>query len=171
MALKQQKPGAKEAKPGEFEQETPKRGLFDRSKLDRQLVEGTSKPPTFPLDNLGLAELLDLRAEIDKRLPARSLAEMDLEEEVLLQFARTKSLYDTVVEDENTPANQRAQVANSCTTILQQLMQMQTKLYGAERVKALEQVLVKVLKTLPEATQQEFFTRYERALEETGVKR
>jgi hypothetical protein len=32
-------------------------------------------------------------------------------------------------------------------------------------------VLVKVLKTLPEATQQEFFTRYERALEETGVKR
>jgi uncharacterized protein (UPF0147 family) len=171
MALKQQKPGAKEAKPGEFEQEMPKRGLFDRSKLDRQLVEGTSKPPTFPLDNLGLAELLDLRAEIDKRLPARSLAEMDLEEEVLLQFARTKSLYDTVVEDENTPANQRAQVANSCTTILQQLMQMQTKLYGAERVKALEQVLVKVLKTLPEATQQEFFTRYERALEETGVKR
>lgn len=147
-------------------QKREKPSLFGAFKRVSESQESRGVVDAIPVATMSLPELLDLRARVDRYLPPRSLAEIDLEEELLLQFARTKSLYDTVVEDSETPANQRAQVANSCTAILEQLIKMQTKLYGAERVKALEQVLVKVMKTLPETTQREFFDRYERALEE-----
>jgi hypothetical protein len=146
-----------------------KPGLFDRDKLSRMPQGSQGGGALVPLEQLSLHALLDLRAQIDERLPARSLGEIDLEEELLLQFARTKSLFEAVVEDDKTPANQRAQVANSCSAILEQLVKMEAKLYSSERVKALEQVLVRALKTLPEAQQVAFFERYERALDELGL--
>ncbi len=169
MAQKEQKQGENDALLGQTDPKSSKKPLFERSKLDKPIAGVESDTGLVPLETLSVNELLEWRASIDKLLPARSLAELDLEEEVLLQFARTKALYDRVAEDSNTPANQRAQVANSCTSILDQLIKMQAKLYGAERVKALEQVLIRVLKTLPEAAQTEFFSRYERALEELGL--
>lgn len=148
----------------ENEAKAPKTGLFDRSQMVKPLGGSSDEPAGKVLEKHTLSELLELRAEIDVLLPPRKLSDMDLEEELLLQFARTKGLYDTVGKDEKVPANQRAQVANSCTAILEQLIKMQKLLYGAERIKALEQTLIRVLKAFPEDLQAKFFELYERAL-------
>lgn len=141
--------------------------MIDRGRLQAGVSGGT--PPSV-LSQMSLQELLELRAAIDRRLPARKLSDLDIEEELLLQFHRTKDLYDRVVqEDAGTPANQRAQVANSCSAILEQLIRMQTRLYSAERIKLIEQVLIRTMKEEPEEVQKRFFERYERALTEASL--
>jgi hypothetical protein len=154
-------------KPGVLFETPAKTGgssLFDASKLNQPIRPAGAASTIGALATMTLAELLELRAAVDSHLPARSLSELDLEEEVLLQFARTKGLYDDVIKDDKTPANQRAQVANSCTAILDQLIKMQKALYSAERVKAIEGALIRTLKEFPEAQQTRFFELYERAL-------
>lgn len=146
---------------------TPAGPLFNPERALRGFEKAVAPPV---LDTLNVSELLDLRAEIDLRLPARKLSDIDLEEELLMQFARTRAFYDAIIGDTNTPANQRAQVANSCSAILEQLIKLQLKLFSAERVKAIELTIIRVLKELPEATQLRFFELYERALEQAQEK-
>jgi hypothetical protein len=172
MARKTQKDqgnSEKGAEKPQFESEDAKFGFFDSSKLGRELGKATPASVLLTLDKMSVAELLDLRTELDKLLPARRLSDMDLEEEVLFQFARTKELYSDISADSNTPANQRAQVANSCTTILDQIIKMQTRLYRAERVKAMETALIRTLKEAAPELQARFFELYERNLEGMAV--
>lgn len=114
------------------------------------------------LDGMSLNQLLTLRMRIDEKLPARALKDVDLEEELVIQFQQTKLLLNASLEDDDVPANQKAQVNNSCAGLLKQLTEMQTQLYSAERVKALESALIKALVVLPEVTQKAFFAEYER---------
>jgi F0F1-type ATP synthase delta subunit len=106
-------------------------------------------------------ELYELRASIDQHLHHRTLADLNLEEELLSQYTVTKQLLSQVVEDPETPANQKAQVINSLLSITNQLVKMQTELHTAERVKAIEAACVKAVRTLDQAAQKEFFKRYE----------
>lgn len=148
-----------------------KTALFDLGK-GKTPFDGTSSPSELvALETLSLLELLEWRAAIDKLLPARQLSDLDLEEEVLLQYAQTKRLYVEVAQDSKTPANQKAQVANSCTTILDQLIKMQRRLYAAERVKSMESALIKTLRELgDDKIYARFFEIYEKALEQlSGV--
>lgn len=152
--------------------ESTKKPFFDPSKLDQALgkqKEAVAPAALAPYSGMSVSELLEQRAAIDALLPARSLAEVDIEEEVLLQFARTKALYDAISSDKEVPANQRAQVANSCTAILDQLIKMQARIYGAERIKAIESALIRTLRAFDEAVQARFFELYERALEASAV--
>lgn len=122
-----------------------------------------SGPQTkLAIEKLDLEGLLELKCRIEAMLPPTKLAELDLEGEVVMQYHRAKALMTTVVADEATPANQKAQVANSCASVLDQLIKMQTRLYSAERVKALEAALIKALKTLPSETQALFIETYEK---------
>lgn len=143
--------------------------LFDLASNAPALGSPAAPPAVDPLAGRDLNGLLELRALIDSRLPALDLASMDLEEELLLQFARTKELYNDIVSGNDTPANQKAQVANSITAILRELTEMQVKLYGAERTKALESAVIRTMKAMPEDVQKKFFEVYERALEALGV--
>lgn len=153
------------SKASENTPETGKNPVFDLSEPGKALGRGQGVIPTVALEALSLAELLELRASIDALLPPRKLSDLDIEEELLLQFARTKALYDRIADDVATPANQRAQVANSVTTIMDQLIKMQARLYSAERVKAIEQALIRVLRELgDEKLLARFFEVYERQL-------
>lgn len=140
--------------------------MINRDKFDAlsRKAPKIDVPDTDIVDvsKLDLNGLLSLRMRIDAQLPARALADVNLEEELVIQFTQVKTLLDTVITDDDIPANQKAQVANSCSSLLGQLTQMQSKLYDAERVKALEAALIKALLTLPEATQKSFFAEYER---------
>jgi hypothetical protein len=156
--------------PSENDADRQKTKLFDLSKGKGPLDSDYARGEPVELEKLSLTELLALRAEIDELLPARQLSDLNLEEEVLLQFQQTKALYTRVAEDKNTPANQKAQVANSCTTILDQLIKMQRRLYAAERVKAMESALIKSLRELgEERVSARFFEIYERALEQLSA--
>ena len=115
-----------------------------------------------PLEDLRLANEVSYT---HTALPvhATRLQDLDLESEVLQNYNTAKQFLATI-DQESIPANQVAQVINSITGILKDLVKMQTDLYDAERVKKLEAALINTLKTLPEEQQNAFFTRYERAL-------
>lgn len=135
------------------------KGIFEAFKLSEPIK---GEADLSDISKMELEELLALKAQIEEMLPPAQLTEMDLEREIVMQYHRAKALLAKVVADSSTPANQKAQVANSCAAALESLVKMQTKLYSAERMKAVEQVLIKALKTLPTATQEEFFVAYEK---------
>lgn len=117
------------------------------------------------LDAYTLQELLDLRARIERRLPARSLKDLDLEAELALQFLALQQLQNAVIDDEDTPANQKAQVANSLSAALVNLVKVQSDVHNSERMKRIESILIDTLKDLPVEAVEAFLANYEQALE------
>ena len=90
------------------------------------------------LDNFTLQDLLKLRADIDRRLPAKHLRDVNLERELILQHQATLELQNQVMQDSEVPANQRAQCANAVASILQQLIKLQETVHTTERLKRIE---------------------------------
>lgn len=127
-----------------------------------KLQKAPASQSRINLRDLSLTDLMQLREDINGRLPPRKLAEVDLEEELVLQFQQGKALFNSVIADQNVPTNQRAQVANSCTALLEHLTKLQDSLFNSERIKALELALVRAIRDLPEAQQLAFFTNYEK---------
>ena len=133
------------------------------------------KPSTTPpeeqgftdraLDAYTLQELLDLRARIERRLPARSLKDLDLEGELTLQFLALQQLQNAVIDDADTPANQKAQVANSLSAALVNLVKLQGDVHSSERMKRIESILIDTLKDLPVEAVEAFLANYEQTLE------
>lgn len=117
------------------------------------------------LDAYTLQELLDLRARIERRLPARSLKDLDLEAELALQFLALQQLQNAVIDDDDTPANQKAQVANSLSAALVNLVKVQSDVHNSERMKRIESILIDTLKDLPVEAVEAFLANYEQALE------
>ena len=107
------------------------------------------------------SELLELREALDRLLPTKSLSDLNLEHELLLQYDRVKDLQQDVLSDDSAPANQRAQVANSVAMTLQHLIKMQTEYSTAERFKAIEALMIKAMKSLPIDVATKFLEEYE----------
>lgn len=135
--------------------------------IDKDRLESIRSGAAFPavarsmdLDVMSAAELLKLRGEIDKRLPA-TLEDLDLERELLQQFVRVKELQDTVLDDESVAANQKAQVASAVAATLQQLVKMQSDWNTSERLKEIESRLIKALNKVPPEHLEAFFAWYE----------
>jgi len=113
------------------------------------------------IGTMGEAQLLALRAEIDELLPAVALSDLDLERELVLQYRTVKAMQATILVDEDVQANQKAQVAGQCASTLAQLTKMQTDFYTAERLKAIETALIRLLKSWPKELTLKFFEEYE----------
>lgn len=113
------------------------------------------------LDGMKEDELLVLRARIDELLPVKDLSDLNLERELMLQLRAAQALQTKVIDDQLTPANQKAQVMNSVATIIQNLVKMQLEQYTPERLKRIELALIQMLKTMPEDQTEEFFKQYE----------
>lgn len=109
-----------------------------------------------------LAERIDLYDEIKRSLPPHSLQDLDLTEELVLQFMRVKELQTSVLSNDKIPANQKAQVANAVASILGQLTKLQTDLHTAERFKAIENLMIRYMKRLPIDVVEAFIDEYER---------
>ena len=134
------------------------------------------KPSTTPpeeqgftdraLDAYTLQELLDLRARIERRLPARSLKDINLERELVLQVMALQQLQNSVIDDDDTPANQKAQTASALSAALMNLVKVQSEVQSTERRKLQEAVLISSLNALPEETARQFLESYRRALAE-----
>ena len=109
-------------------------------------------------------ELIELRAEIDALLPARRLRDVNVEVELVRQLAHVQKLQKDVLTDDETPANQRAQVAGAVGTVLATLSKLQIEVYTSERLKKIEAVLIECVTGLPMSTQEAFFDAYETKL-------
>lgn len=115
----------------------------------------------FGLEHMDVGELLALRAEIDGRLPATALKDMNLEDELVRQFLQVKALQSQVMGNDEVPANQLAQVAGQVTSTLQALVKMQDQHQTAERFKEIEGLVIKYMKKLPLEVAEAFLNEYE----------
>ena len=153
----------------------PPEGIRFRPPSENHAAPLGTKPSATPpeeqgftdraLDAYTLQELLDLRARIERRLPARSLKDLDLEGELTLQFLALQELQNKVIDDKDTPANQKAQVANSLSAALVNLVKLQGDVHSSERMKRIESILIDALKDLPVEAVEAFLANYEQALE------
>lgn len=147
--------------------------MFDGSKKQSLKGEGDAgddvgKPTTgrFIFKGLSVRELVQYHDEIRSLLPPLTLKEMDLEGELLMQFHAIRSMQNLVLDDDSVPVNQRAQVANTVGTTLNRMAELQTTVYTSERFKRIENLLIRALRELPEASQKAFLDSYERLLAE-----
>lgn len=132
----------------------------------------SAKPKTksvLEIEDLDLSGLLELRERIDQRLPAKNLVDMDLEEELVIQLQSVKALQQRVSDNANVPANQKAQIASTCATILAQLTKLQANTYDSERFKQIEQLLITHLNDRGDAFATVFIDEYEAALRKRGL--
>lgn len=137
-------------------------------KLDPFKSAAAKTAPThnlqIDLSGLEVDQLLELRARVDSLLPVRSLKDLDLAQELVLQVQALQALQMRVMGDETVPVNQVAQVANSLSAALANLIRVQETTYDSERVKRLEALMIETLSTLSASAQSKFLKSYEEAL-------
>lgn len=147
--------------------------MFDLPPASGDPIEKPPKPPsiveTLGIGTLNEVELIQLRAEIDKMLPTKALVDLNLERELVLQLITVQNLQHITLSDENVPANQQAQTANTVAAALATLSKLQAEVYTSERVKRLEQILIESLNTLPKEAQETFLDLYEERLQGAGL--
>jgi hypothetical protein len=135
--------------------------VIDNEKLqalrgETRVGEGSTLASMSPYEVEALREALDLVSPHK----AMSLADLNLEHELMLQFSRVKTLQQEILTDDEVPVNQRAQVANAVASTLQQLIKMQSEFSTAERFKAIEALMIKAMKKLPLEVAEEFLKEY-----------
>ena len=132
-------------------------------------MKGPAKGRT--LEALTPAELKALRELLDEQMPEKmhSLGEINLEHELLAQYRKVKDLQDSVLTDDVTPANQKAQCAGQVASTLQSLIKMQIDLQRDERLKKIEGALLEAISTLPDEARDLFFAEYEKMAKDKGA--
>ena len=111
-------------------------------------------------------QLLALRSDVYRLLPVKLLKDVNLQQELVLQLLTIQSLQNTTMQDDEVPANQKAQVAGHVANSLAILGKLQVEVYSSERLKKIEAVLIEVIRTLPMEQQEVFLKAYEQALED-----
>jgi len=106
---------------------------------------------------------------VDSLLPSQRVKDLDLEDELMQQYEKTKSLMDDCIDDCETSPNQKAQVANSVVNTLGQLVKLQEDLRIQQTLKIMEQALIDTIKGLPKELKDEFFEEYERRAKKAGL--
>ena len=114
-------------------------------------------------------ELRKLRTMIDELLPEQTVKGLNLEDELLQQYNKTKQLMDDCIEDSEVPPNQKAQVANSVVSTLGALVKLQEDLKIAQTMKLMEATFIEVVKTLPQEVKDSFFEEYEDKARKAGL--
>lgn len=127
----------------------------------------SDQPMVFPVDSLPIghyseADIVKLRERCNALLP--SMSDLDLNQELVLQFIGAKELLKRANEDEDSPLNQVAMVVNSTAALLKQLASVQVELHTAERNRLQELALIDALKAFPEL-HETFLKEYEIRLE------
>lgn len=113
----------------------------------------------MPLD-----QLLELRNRIEQQLPAKDLKDLDLKRELVLQVLALQQLQAAVINDEEIPANQKAQVANSLSAALTTLVKLQADVLTTERLKKIEAILIEVINEQTPELQEAFLRMYNERL-------
>lgn len=148
-------------------------GMIDESKMAKISAPALdSRDLKASLKALPTSELRKLLTMVEELLPDTSVQkvkDLDLEDELMQQYTKTKDLMDECISDTEVAPNQKAQVANSVVSTLKQIRDMQKDLRLQEEVKLTETVLIEMIKTLPQDTKDEFFAEYEVRARKVGL--
>src|SRR5574337_1158609 len=93
---------------------------FNSEEFQRHARGEASTPASQnDVDTMTPAELLDLKTRVQEALGIDNLGSLDLEDELMTQYVTIKTLQTDVLKDDETPANQKAQVANAVAGTLE----------------------------------------------------
>lgn len=120
------------------------------------------------LVGLNEADMLSLRRKIDVTLKVE-IKDLKLTEELGLTYRQGQVLLDSVVDDGDVPASQRAQVFTSVNAMLEKIIKQQEIVFNAERLKRYEAAFMKVLEELPVEARARYFDMYGDFLSDRGV--
>lgn len=134
-----------------------------RSKVTGKLEKSVKSPVLWAKASPG--ELVQWYQEIREHLPPTSLSKMNMEEELLLQFHTLSMLQTEVMSADMADIKEKVAVGNAVSTAIGRVMSLQIALYSSERFKAVELLLIRVLKDLPEDAAAKFLDGYEKILE------
>lgn len=118
---------------------------------------------TYELEDMGLRDVPEEKPQVlppDYMAEHGSLKSLDLDGELYNAYAKAKNYLAIVQTDEDIPPNQVAQVFNTISAILKEIVKMQTDLYNAERVKKLEAAMIAAIKKAPKESQESFMKDY-----------
>jgi len=116
-----------------------------------------------------LRKLLTLVEELLPDTSVQKVKDLDLEDELMQQYTKTKELMDECIGDPDIAPNQKAQVANSVVSTLGHLVKLQEDLRLQQTLKLMETTLIDVIKTLPVEVKEEFFSEYETRAKKAGL--
>lgn len=133
---------------------------FTTPRLKKRGLKPVDHSPGITLEGLTDDQLIALRSEIDAKLPSMEIKDIDLGQEIILGYYTAKAILAEAGKDSDVPANQKAQLLNTCRNTLTVMVKIQERLYNAEQYKKIEAALTKVLKTLPVGAQDTFFELY-----------
>jgi len=119
----------------------------------------TKADVTDLLIGLDHADLMTLRGAIDKEIKI-SPHLLNMADELGFQYRAGKTLLESISNDSEVPANQRAQVFNSVGTMLDKITKQMKGVYDAERLKRFEAAFMKTLEEFPEEAKRKFFDLY-----------
>lgn len=91
-----------------------------------------------------------------------TLAQLNLDSELLDNYQEAKDFRDFILSNDSIPPNQVAQVMNTLTSILKEIVKMQEDLHNIERIKRMEYAIIHALKDMPDEVKQAFMDEYER---------
>lgn len=121
------------------------------------------------LEGLNETQLLELRNKIDAKLVI-DIGDMNLTEELGLQYRMAKAILAGVQDDAMTPANQKAQLMNTMSAVLAKIIEHREFVFSAERLKRYEAAVLKVLDTIKnEDAKAAFLDLYGEFLDDRGV--
>lgn len=102
--------------------------------------------------------------EVDDWVAPRSLAELNLENELIQQLNAAKQYLADSLSDPDLPPNQIAQVMNTVAAITKQIIAMQGELHNQESIKRMEAAMIHALKLAPPDIQDAFLNSYRASL-------
>lgn len=108
------------------------------------------------LDKLSETQLMELRHELDMRLQI-SIEDLNLTEEISLQYRQAKALLSRIQNDVSTPANQLAQVFNTTQAQLEKIIKQRAQIFNQERLKRYESAMLAMLEQCVTNEQKEKF--------------
>lgn len=142
--------------------------MYDEKKLammKQSLGGGRHHIDEDTLEDLSHDDLRALRDQINAMLPEESLSGMDMTTELMNQYRRVLKLQRDCMEDLEVPPNQKAQVAAQVKSTLGDLVRMQTEFYTSQRMRNIENLLIKYMKSISLKEAREFLAEYQLLIE------
>lgn len=126
---------------------------------------GMRKDELIDFSSYPTESLQAIQRTLASLLPSKTLLDVNLEHELLELMRDGQKLLRDVLADDAVPANQKSQVLNSLASTLDQLAKLQNSIHDSERVKRLEHVFIRTLKSLPAEAAEIALQAYQREWE------